>query len=191
MSSALLMLFAVGGSASLIRKAQARIPVLVAAGSLQPGEAISASDLRVAEVAIPRGVDYLPASSRGQIVGQIAAEPLWPGKLLGPKAVSRTLPMPAGFVAMSVIMKPDRAVTGDLRSGDHVAVIASTSPDRPDSRTTILFTDVPVLSVRQSQTSEGSAVIVILRLRLEEARALAQARAAGSIDLVLLPGGQG
>ncbi len=186
----LLMLLAVGGSASVIGKAQARIPILVAARSVEPGQAISGSDLRVAELAVSEGVEYIPASSRGQMVGQIAAEPLWPGKVLGPRAFAKSFPLPGGFVGMSVALKPDRAVAGALRSGDRVAVIASVSPDRPDGKTTILFTDVPVLSVREAQTSEGSGVIVVLRLRLEEARALAQARSAGSVDLVLLPGGQ-
>lgn len=184
----LLMLVAVFGGASLIKAAQARTPVLIAAGHVEPGEVIEPSDVRVAEVSLSGGVAYLPASMRGQIVGRVAAEPLWEGKLLGPGSVSQAPPLPAGTVAMSVILKPDRAVAGSLRAGDSVAVIASVAPGRGDPRTTILFTSVPVLSVTHAEAAQGGGVIVTLRLRLEEARALAAARAAGDIDLVLLSG---
>lgn len=184
----LLMLVAVFGGASLIKAAQARTPVLIAAGHVEPGEVIDASDIRVAEVSLSGGVAYLPASMQSQIVGRVAAEPLWEGKLLGPGSVSQAPPLPAGTVAMSVILKPDRAVAGSLRAGDSVAVISSVAPGRGAPGTTILFTRVPVLSVTHADAAQGGGVIVTLRLRLEEARALAAARAAGDIDLVLLSG---
>src|SRR5258708_2293261 len=70
-----LMMVAVFGGAALIRTAQARTPVLVAAAAVQPGEVITASDLRVVDLSLAGGVAYLPASMRGQIVGRIATEP--------------------------------------------------------------------------------------------------------------------
>lgn len=184
----LLMLVAVFGGAALIKTAQARTPVLIAASSVQPGEVIDASDIRVAELSVSGGVAYLPASMREQIVGRVAAEPLWDGKLLGPASMSQAPPLPAGTVAMSLALKPEHSVAGSLRPGDAVAVIASTAPGRSEPRTTILFTSVPVLSVTRAEATEGGGVIVTLRLRLEEARTLAAARAAGSIDLALLSG---
>jgi Flp pilus assembly protein CpaB len=184
----LLMLVAVFGGASLIKSAQARTPVLVAAGTVQPGEVIKASDVRVAELSLSGGVSYMPASMRTQIVGRVATEPLWEGKLLSPNSISSSPPLPPGTVAMSLLLKPDRAVAGSVRAGDFVAVISSSTPGRADSQTTLLLTSVPVLSVTQATTADGSGVIVTLRLRLEEARALAAARSAGAIDLVLLPG---
>ncbi|MGH2703702.1 MAG: RcpC/CpaB family pilus assembly protein [Actinomycetota bacterium] len=180
-----LMLFAIAGTTSLVRRAQDRTPVLVAARQVEPGHVIEPSDLRVADISLPRGVAYLPASGQGRVVGQIATEALWPGKILGPRSIARSSTLPAGQVSMSVALKPHRCSAGDLRAGDHVAVISSPTPDR-NLPTTILFTDVTVQSVRQAQTSEGSALVVALRLRLEEARALAEAQAKGSINLVLL-----
>src|SRR6266542_5738806 len=76
----LLMLVAVVGGSSLIRNAQARTPALVAAATVQPGEVIEASDLRVVELSVPAGIAYLPASARNAIVGKVAAEHLWAGK---------------------------------------------------------------------------------------------------------------
>lgn len=180
-----LMLFAIIGTTSLIHQAQARIPVLVAAQTVEPGEVIEQSHIRVADISVPAGVVYITASKQSAIVGQIATEPLWPGKILGPRSVAGSFDLPAGYVAMSIALKPSRAAAGSLRAGDHVAVISSPSAERNES-TTILFPDVTVQSVRQAQTSEGSALVVALRLRLEEARALAEAQTKGAIDIVLL-----
>lgn len=181
----ILMLFAVVGTATVVQRAQARIPVLVAAEAVEAGEVIEASDIKVADLSVGGGIAYLAASRQNGIVGQIAAEPLSPGKVLTPSSVVTKSTLPSGYVAMSVSLKPYRAASGSIHSGDHVAVIASPTQGR-DEPTTILFKDVAVQSVQQAQTSEGSTLIVTLRLRLEEARALAEAQAKGSIDLVLL-----
>lgn len=184
----LLMLVAVVGGAGLIKAAQARIPVLVAAGAVEPGEVITATDLRVAEVSLAGGVAHLPAEMESSLVGRVATEPWWEGKLLGPGSAAESPPLPAGSVAMSLLLKPDRAAGGGIRAGDQVAVIASQGGGREEARTTILLAQVPVLSVSRAPAEEGGGVLVTLRLRLEEARMLAQARAAGEIDLVLLSG---
>lgn len=190
----LLMTVAVLGGASLIRNAQARTPVLVAAGSVQPGEVIEASDLRVAEISLPAGVSYLSASMEGEIEGRVAAESLWDGKVLAPGSVAETPPLAAGMVAITLLLPPESAVGGSVRAGDNVAVLSSpgvneAGADQESSATTILLTEVPVLSVRQASTAEGEGLLVTLTLRLEEARAVAEARASGRVDLALLPGG--
>jgi len=190
----LLMTVAVLGGASLIRNAQARTPVLVAAGSVQPGEVIEASDLRVAEISLPAGVSYLSASMEGEIEGRVAAEPLWDGKVLATGSVAETPPLAPGMVAITLLLPPESAVGGSVRDGDNVAVLSSpgvneAGGDQESSATTILLTEVPVLSVRQASTAEGEGLLVTLTLRLEEARAVAEARASGRVDLALLPGG--
>jgi len=190
----LLMTVAVLGGASLIRNAQARTPVLVAAGSVQPGEVIEASDLRVAEISLPAGVSYLSASMEGEIEGRVAAERLWEGKVLATGSVAETPPLAAGMVAITLLLPPESAVGGSVRAGDNVAVLSSpgvneAGADQEGSATTILLTEVPVLSVRQASTAEGEGLLVTLTLRLEEARAVAEARASGRVDLALLPGG--
>jgi Flp pilus assembly protein CpaB len=184
-----LMILAIAANSALIRKAQDRTAVLVAAKAIQPGEVISASDLREADVSVAAGLDFLPASASGSLIGQVATEPITPGELIGRGSLAKIPPLPAGFVAMSAALKPERAAAGDLRPGDRVAVITSTSPDHPDARTTILLTDVEVLSSRRTRTSEGDGVIVVLKIRLEEARSIAEAQAAGTIQLVLLSAG--
>jgi Flp pilus assembly protein CpaB len=189
----LLMLVAVVGGSSLIRNAQARTPVLVAAGTVQPGEIITAADVRVVEASLPAGIAYLPASARSDVVGRVAAEPLWSGKVLGPGSLSDAPPLATGMVAFSLLLSPQAAVAGQIRAGDRVAVLASPSSDQAvkpgsESATTILFTDVPVLSVRQASSPDGENLLVTLTLRLEEARAVAEAKAVGRVDLALVSG---
>jgi Flp pilus assembly protein CpaB len=187
----LLMLVAVVGGSSLIRNAQARTPVLVAAGTVQPGEVIKAEDVRIIEASLPAGIAYLPASARSDVVGRVAAEPLWAGKVLGPGSLSDAPPLASGMVAFSLLLSPQAAVAGSIRAGERVAVLASPSSDQPakaGSATTILFTDVPVLSVRQISGADGENLLVTLTLRLEEARAVAEAKALGRVDLALVSG---
>lgn len=181
----ILMLFAIGGTASLVQRAQGRIPALLAARAVEAGEVIEISDLRIADISVSGGIAYLAASRQSEVVGQIAAEPLSPGEVLTRQAVVTKASLPPGYVSMSVALKPQRAAAGSIRAGDHVAVISSPSTDRNEP-TTILFTDVVVQSVLKAQTSEGSGLVIALRIRLEEARALAEAQAKGAIDLVLL-----
>jgi Flp pilus assembly protein CpaB len=98
------------------------------------------------------------------------------------------------MVAITVLLPLESAVGGSIRAGDRVAVLSSPGANeagvgRQKSATTILFTEVPVLSVRQVSTAEGEGLLVTLTLRLEEARALAQARNSGRVDLALVSGG--
>jgi len=190
-----LMLVAVLGGASLIRSAQERTPVLLVAGSVQPGEVIDSADVRVAEASLPAGVDYVPASMRDQVVGRVATEPLWEGKILSSASVSEAPPLPPGTVAITLLLPAESALGGDVRAGDRVAVISSPTPDQAaageDRPATILFPEVPVLSVRRASSAEGQGLLVTLTLRLEEARALAEARSRGRVDLALLSGTAG
>lgn len=184
----ILMVLSIFVVATLHRRAEARIPVLVAARTVEPGAVIGPTDISVAQISLGAGIAYLDEASRNSVIGKVATERLWAGKMLTPESVADAPQLPVGYVAMSLALKPDRAAAGELRPGDHVAVIASASPDRPELGTRILFTDVTVLSVRQGDRADGGTVVVSLRLRLEEARALAAAQATGSIDLVLLSG---
>jgi Flp pilus assembly protein CpaB len=133
---------------------------------------------------------------RGEIEGRVAAEPLWNGKVLAPGSVSESSPLAPGTVAITLLLPPESAVGGAVQAGDHVAVLSSPGAseaggDQQGPATTILLIDVPVLSVRQASTAEGEGLLVTLTLRLEEARAVAEARASGRLDLALLPGGTG
>jgi Flp pilus assembly protein CpaB len=186
----LLMVAAILGGASVLRGATARSAVIIAARAVEPGSVIVAKDLRVEEVALSGGVESIAASSMSGLVGRVAAEPLYPGKLLTTRSISSGPPVPAGYVAMSIALKPERAVGGTLRSGDRVAVVATSNAGRPDAASVLLFQKIPIVAVSTRSGGEGNLVIVTLQVRPEEARALAQARNSGEIDLLLLSGSE-
>jgi Flp pilus assembly protein CpaB len=185
----LLMFVAIVGGGSVLKAAQSRTPVVVAAEALEPGQVITIEDLRVTDVALEGHVESITGSEISRIVGKIAAEPLYPGKLLTSRSISSGPPMPAGYVSMSIALKPERAIGGNLRSGDHVGIVFTRNPGRPDASSTLLFNEVPVVSTTSRTGGEGELLIVTLQLRPEEARALAEARNSGEIDLLLLSGG--
>jgi Flp pilus assembly protein CpaB len=185
-----LMLAALLGGASVIRHARQRVPVLAAAATVQPGQVISDKDLRVIEFSPEPGVATVSASERASLVGKVAAEPLYPGKLLTARSITSGPPVPAGYVAMSLAAKSERAVAGGLRSGDRVAIVATSRPGQPDARSLLLFPDLRVLSVVTGSGAESDRVIVTVMVRPEEARMLAEARHGGEVDFLLLPGGR-
>ena len=124
----LLMMVAVVGGASLIKSAQARIPVLVAAGTVEPGQVIEASDIRVVEASLAGGIAHLPASMQDSIVGRVATEPLWEGKLLSPNSASDAPPLAPGTVAMSLQLKPDSRALRESRRPTRKSGLRERSP---------------------------------------------------------------
>lgn len=184
----LLMFVAIIGGASVLKGAQTRIPVIVAAKALEPGQVISVDDLRVADVALEGHVESIGASELSRIVGKVAAESFYPGKLLTSRSISSGPPVPPGYVSMSIALKPERAIGENVRSGDRVGIVFTRNPGRPDASSTLLFNELPVVSVISRTGGEGQLLIVTLQLRPEEARALAEARNSGEIDLLLLSG---
>lgn len=186
--SLLLLIAGTLGVASVLKTATARSAVLVAARAVEPGSVIVAKDLKVEEVSLSGGVVSIAASSMSGLIGKVAAEPLYPGKLLTDRSISSGPPVPVGYVAMSIALKPERAVGGTLRSGDRVGIVATSNAGRPDAASVLLFQKIPVVAISTRSGGEGNLVIVTLQVRPEEARALAQARNSGELDLLLLSG---
>lgn len=184
----LLMFAAIVGGATVLKGAKSRIPVIVAAAEVQPGDVISSRDLRVVDVALEGNIESIGASEISRVVGKVAAEPLYAGKMITARSFSAGPPVPAGYVTMALALKPEKASGGSVRSGNRVAIVATRNPGRPDASSVLLFNDVPVVAVSSRTGGEGQLVIVTLQLRPEEARAVAEARNSGEIDLLLLSG---
>ena len=188
----LLMTVAVLGGASLIRNAQARTPVLVAAG---PCSRARSSRPPISEWSRCPFRRASPTSRprRGQIEGRVAAEPLWEGEGPRPRIGRRGAALAAGTVAITLLLPPESAVGGDVRAGDQRGGALQPGRERgraaqDQSATTILLTEVPVLSVRRrARRGRGPA-----------GHADAPPRGGpggrggpglGRVDLALLPGG--
>ena len=133
-----------------------RVPVLLAARSLDADKTIASDDLTVVELppdAVPAGALHTPEDA----IGRVPRAPLWPGQILLAPALANAaaafhsgLVPPAGQRAVAVPVTPSQAMGGAIVAGAHVDVIAVPVVGRaPAGRVTeIVAANVTVLDVR-------------------------------------------
>jgi pilus assembly protein CpaB len=128
---------------ALLRAADDRVEVAVAARDLPPGAVVRASDLRFARVSMDRALldtalqrHDLPGAEGSVVTSRIAAGDLVARSALRPAAA------PSGKRAMSIPIDPARAVNGELAAGDRVDVVVATSQE-----VAIVVADAEVLGV--------------------------------------------
>jgi hypothetical protein len=155
---------------------------VVAAHAIEPGARIGAGDLELVAVDLPDMLSGAAFSTPDRLIDRVALAPLAAGELVQSGAVGvRTL---APFeVAVSV--DGDRALDGQLRSGERVAVLA-TYGSGPDAAT---FTVVGKALVERVTRPSGLAVgitdVVTLGLATEaEAQAVVHAARAAELTFV-------
>lgn len=188
-----LLLFVVGvvATAGVMRQAQERTPVLVAARSLVPGETLSSGDLRVAEIGLAPGVATLPAAATESLVGRMVTARVEEGQVLSPAAVADELPATEGKVALSVEVPPSHAASAAITSGDRVMLFATRDPGRATASTTMLLSSVEVVAVETVENAGTQpALTVMLAVLPQNAQRVVEAANAGVLDLVLIPRGE-
>nr|WP_211661018.1 RcpC/CpaB family pilus assembly protein [Modestobacter muralis] len=143
------------------------------------------------------------------LAGQVATTDLQPGEQLlagrfaAPKSLQApgTVPVPAGYAEVSVLLEPQRAVGGRLVAGDEVGVLISF--DTPTTRATVnrvLVTQVqgapaPAESAAVADTETASAgspapsasLMVTLALPVREAEQVVFGAEHGTLWLALEP----
>jgi Flp pilus assembly protein CpaB len=128
---------------AVLRRADEREPVAVAARDLSPGAALSESSIRYEQVKMDDsllGTVLQPEDVKG-LRNSVAAYPIAAGELIHRRAV-RPAAAPEGKRAMSIAIDPARAVNGELEAGDRVDVILAGSHE-----VSIIVADAEVLSV--------------------------------------------
>jgi len=134
-----------------------RIPVVVAAHDLAPGQAVRAADLRIAEFAagtLPGGVLHERAPLEGATLtaAMRAGEIFTDVRVVGPRlAAAATGAADARIVPIRLA---DNAVAGILRSGDRVDVVAA-EPGSPAPSPQPLAVGAVVVSVPGGEKSGG------------------------------------
>lgn len=127
----------------LVRAADDRQPVAVAAHDVRAGSPIGVDDVRYVRVRMDDaqldtllGEDDVRSLQGSIATGRIAEGDLIPRSLLRPRAA------PSGARAMSIPIDPARAVNGELDVGDRVDVVVATA-----NEVAIIVTDAEVLDV--------------------------------------------
>ena len=164
-------------------KVGGRVPVLVVARPVQVGQALSAEDLKVVDIA-PGTLDtVVSADDEARIVGQPAALPLVAGQVLTRSLVGSAAFPPAGFAVATAALKagsyPPRLV-----AGSRVEVVAPASS--AGSPAQVVAKSATVTEV--SPPSDQGDVVVSVLADADSAKAVGSAQS-GTLSLVLLPVG--
>src|SRR6266545_6510278 len=136
---------------AVLRRADERQPVAVAARDLAPGAVLTESSVRYEQVKMDDSLlgTVLRPDDVKRLRDSVAAYPIAAGELVHRRAV-RPAAAPAGKRAMSVAIDPARAVNGELEAGDRVDVILAGNHE-----VAIIVADAEVLSV--GRPDRGSA----------------------------------
>lgn len=136
----------------LLRSADDRVTVTVAARALEAGQPLQRTDLTTTGLLAEDGAlrTLVPADEVGRLVGQVLAHPLDAGELLTRSALRQPASR-EGLRSMSLPIDPAHAVGGDLRPGDRVDVI-----EVVDGRPRYVATGLEVLTV--SDSGSGTAI---------------------------------
>jgi hypothetical protein len=164
-------------------------PVLVVTRPVALGAPVTAGDIGVAEVRLGPGVQAMPGSQAGAVVGRPAAVPLWPGMLLAPEHVGPAAVPAAGevLVAVAVALPPAGLAPGSrvrvlVTPGDGTAAGAA---GPVDGDTAGLVTPQASATVVEVGPADGSgARVVSLLLPDGDGDRVAVAAATGRVSLV-------
>jgi hypothetical protein len=157
-TGAVVTLGSIGVLGMLFLKVGGRIPVLVVAQSVPAGQAITATDLQVVEIAPGTLTGVVPSEHEAAIIGQPAAVPLVSGEVLTQSLVGVAQFPPANQAVASMHLKSG-SFPPDLTPGSHVQVVApSASPTSPVQ----ILADTATVTKISTPDDQGSVVVSIL-----------------------------
>nr|WP_081514359.1 Flp pilus assembly protein CpaB [Nocardia donostiensis] len=167
-----------------------RVPVLVAARDLPPGHLLQTSDLRTASYepgALPAGAVGDPSTLTGAVLAAAmrAGEVVTDLRVVGPRLAATAIGTSDGRIVP--IRLADNAVTGILRGGDRVDVIAATESAPMNAR--ILASNAAVVLVsgspkHQEARSSTAERVVLVAMSSRDAAAVAAASLSTALTVV-------
>lgn len=188
----LLMLLGAIGFGLLASRSTPSGSVLAASHDIAAGQVISANDLTSVHASADAGAQLVPASQQSDVVGKRASVALPAGALLSPASVRSGPALSRGEAIVSVLLAPGTAPVPDLRAGDQVAVVAtSTGSSGASGKGGVLAAGevVRVDALRSGPTTSGS-LSVSLKVPSSTAADIADAAAGGRVRLVLIAPGE-
>lgn len=168
---------------ALLRAADERVPVAVAARAIAAGDALDASSVRLVELDADEALlgALVRASDIAAVEGHVAGVPLAAGDPLR-RSDLRAPSAPDGRRAMSVPVPAEHAVAGSLQRGDRVDVIQVR-----DGRADYVLSGAEVLAVSGGDADglTGASVFsVTLAVDADSALALAEAIRGEAVEIV-------
>lgn len=167
----------------------ARVHVVVAARDLAPGQLLDTADLRVAHYppgVVPAGAARDPAALTGAVLTAAlrSGEVLTDVRVVGPRLAEVAAGVPDARIVP--IRPADTAVTGILRAGDRVDVVAADTEDPARAQT--LATDAVVVLVSGDAAETGAnrrpERVVLVALEARRAAAVAAASLHSALTVI-------
>lgn len=168
-----------------------RMSVMVAGRDIDPGEIVTASDLRVVEIGGSGTLRAVQPDQQDLIVGQAARGPIPAGTVMNTGLVAGAGEViPAGQVVVGASLEPGAAPITTLQSGDRVTLLGVAkqvaNQDLSSAAASVLATGT-VWSIEPATSgSVSSKLLVALLVPAEAQTVVAQAAADGRLRLSLL-----
>ncbi|HZD68788.1 MAG TPA: SAF domain-containing protein [Actinomycetes bacterium] len=184
-------------TAAVYLRVGGRVAVLAVARDVPVGHTVSARDLTEARISYDRSLHAIPARSRDQVTGRVAAVDLKAGSLVTPEELTTsTVPGP-GQAVVGVALKAGQLPADPPRPGDPVTVVLVPSAGQgaggatTTGRGSVLVPVARILSTRLAGANgdAGDVTVVSLIVRQDQVGAVARAQAAGQVAIALLPAG--
>lgn len=166
----------------------ARISIVVASRDLQPGDVITAADLRVVEIGSSGEMRAIQASQQSLVIGQAARGPIPEGTVLNTDLfVAAGTAIPAGFVVVGAELDPGAAPIADLAAGDTVDLIGVVKGAAAAESSATVIARATIWSVgRAGASSSSPSTWVSLLVPADSLTAVAQAAADEVLRLALV-----
>lgn len=172
-----------------------RSEVMAAARDVNAGDVLARGDLRVVRVAADSDVATVPAGDLEELVGKVAATPIFAGALITEDQVSTGAPLGEDEAIVGVLVKPGQAPLGSLRVGTTVQVVQTAEPSGVgESAPEVLSEEATVFAVSRPAPEDASAagvagsVLVSLQVEKAASAAIVSAADAERIRLVVVGG---
>jgi Flp pilus assembly protein CpaB len=193
-----------GSVAFWVGSSEAR-PVVVATRDLPAGATLQSGDLTVAYVRMDDSLyrAATPADLLDSLVGRQLAEPMHAQQVLARAQLDDHVGLDPDQVAITIPAHPDTAADGRIRAGDDVQILVTVADKNSNqAHTRLVLERAHVFEVGRDQTfgasssassdtadptGRGTISSITLALSPEDARALAEARRTGELDVLLLP----
>ncbi len=176
-------------SAAVYAATSVRIPVIVVTGNVPVGSVISSADLGTAQISVSKGVQTIPVTQVGQVVGQIAGADLHPGMLLAASEIATVRPPAAGQVLVPLPIKPSILPASGITAGDRVVIVATPGAQGDSgssSAAPVLASPVPgvIEAVNLVPDTDGYDVVDVLVAK-QSGDAVAAQASTGQIALIV------
>jgi hypothetical protein len=176
------------GAVLLHLNAVDRSPALAVVGTVERGDTLSASDIKVVYVSSDDALARLDESQLTQVIGQVALVDLAPGTLLSRSVVADRPALDPGEGVVGLSLEPGGYPALGLAPGDRVSVVRAADPaavgeDGEGAADVVLTREATVFAVEELASDRRLVSIVAPEA---DAEAVAAAAGTGSLRLVMV-----